>query len=88
MSISGHDARVRGFDLLRGLAAAAVVLFHYTVRYGALDWYPAPPPAIRFAAGLYGVEVFLCISGFVIFMTLDRTRRPMDSVARYGSASQ
>lgn len=79
MSMSGHDARVRELDVLRGLAAAAVVLFHYTVRYGALYGYPAPP-AIRVPTGFYGVEVFFCISGFVIFMTLDRTRRPMDFV--------
>jgi len=79
MSISGHDARVRELDVLRGLAAAAVVLFHYTVHYGALYGYPAPP-SVRVPTGFYGVEVFFCISGFVIFMTLDRTRRPMDFV--------
>ena len=79
MSISGPDARVRELDVLRGLAAAAVVLFHYTVRYGALYGYPAPP-IVRVPTGFYGVEVFFCISGFVIFMTLDRTRRPMDFV--------
>lgn len=77
--MSGHDARVRELDVLRGLAAAAVVLFHYTVRYGALYGYPAPP-LLRVPTGFYGVEVFFCISGFVIFMTLDRTRRPMDFV--------
>ena len=79
MSMSGHDGRVRELDVLRGLAAAAVVLFHYTVRYGALYGYPAPP-SVRVPTGFYGVEVFFCISGFVIFMTLDRTRRPMDFV--------
>ena len=77
--MSGHDGRVRELDVLRGLAAAAVVLFHYTVRYGALYGYPAPP-SVRVPTGFYGVEVFFCISGFVIFMTLDRTRRPMDFV--------
>lgn len=75
----GHEARVRELDVLRGLAAAAVVLFHYTVRYGATYGYPAPP-TFRLATGFYGVEVFFCISGFVIFMTLDRTRRPMDFI--------
>lgn len=78
-SVSGHDARVGELDVLRGLAAAAVVLYHYTVRYGALYGYPAPP-LVHVPTGFYGVEVFFCISGFVIFMTLDRTRRPMDFV--------
>ncbi|HEY2037669.1 MAG TPA: acyltransferase [Steroidobacteraceae bacterium] len=79
-----HEARLQELDVLRGLAAAAVVLFHYTVRYGALYGYPTPP-ALRVPLGFYGVEVFFCISGFVIFMTLDRTRRPMDFVVSRGS---
>jgi peptidoglycan/LPS O-acetylase OafA/YrhL len=77
--MSGHDARVGELDVLRGLAAGAVVLYHYTVRYGALYGYPVPP-LVHVPTGFYGVEVFFCISGFVIFMTLDRTRRPMDFI--------
>jgi peptidoglycan/LPS O-acetylase OafA/YrhL len=76
---TNHDDRVLELDVLRGLAAAAVMLFHYTVRYREL--YPnAPPAALRVPFGFFGVEFFFCISGFVIFMTLDRTRRPMDFV--------
>lgn len=75
----GQETRLRELDVLRGLAAAAVVLFHYTVRYGALYGYSVRP-LVRVPTGFYGVEVFFCISGFVIFMTLDRTRRPMDFV--------
>lgn len=76
--------RVVELDVLRGLAAVAVVLFHYTVRYDKLFGY-ATPPLVRVPVGFYGVEVFFCISGFVIFMTLDRTRRSMDFVVSRAS---
>ena len=75
----GRDERVLELDVLRGLAAVAVMLYHYTVRYAEL--FPGlPPAAVKLPFGFFGVEFFFCISGFVIFMTLDRTRRPMDFV--------
>lgn len=52
--------RMRALDGLRGLAALGVVAYHY------LD-----KPAYY---GLLGVELFFVISGFVILMTLERTR--------------
>ena len=69
--------RLVELDVLRGLAALCVVLFHYSVRYGQL-YNTAEAPALAMTRGYLGVEFFFCISGFVIFMTLERTRRPMD----------
>lgn len=66
-------------DALRGLAALAVVLFHYTTRFGELFGWETPP-SLSFPDGHYGVNLFFIISGFVIFMTLERTARPMDFV--------
>lgn len=70
-------ARVVELDALRGLAALAVVAYHYTTLYaqhvGHVDRL-----AIGFPAGNYGVHLFFLISGFVIFMTLERTRGAMD----------
>jgi peptidoglycan/LPS O-acetylase OafA/YrhL len=66
-------------DALRGIAALAVVLFHFSTRYQQV--YPGPNvPSLSFAHGHYGVNLFFIISGFVIFMTLSRTRRPLDFV--------
>lgn len=70
-----HDAsggRVNELDLLRFLAALAVVLFHYAFRGYAADGlspmpYPALAPFARY--GFLGVELFFLISGFVILMT-------------------
>jgi peptidoglycan/LPS O-acetylase OafA/YrhL len=60
-------------DVLRGLAAVAVMLFHYTARYAEVYGFPSPLP-FHVGFGHYGVELFFGISGFVILMTLQRTR--------------
>ena len=59
-------------DLLRFLAALAVVLYHYTFRGFAEGGYsPVEYPVLGeiFKYGLYGVQLFFIISGFVILMT-------------------
>ncbi|MGE0225323.1 MAG: acyltransferase family protein [Acetobacteraceae bacterium] len=66
--------RLHGLDALRGFAAVAVVLYHYTAWFGHDgDPHVAPGPSAVFGRGHFGVELFFVISGFVIFMTLDRT---------------
>lgn len=72
-------ARLVEVDALRGIAALAVVLFHYTVRFREL-YGGIGVPTLSFPHGHYGVNLFFIISGFVIFMTLERTRRAMDFV--------
>ena len=74
-----RSSRILELDAVRGLAALAVVLYHYTTRYdlkvGHLD-----APLFEVPWGHYGVELFFLLSGFVIFMTLERTRRSSDFV--------
>jgi peptidoglycan/LPS O-acetylase OafA/YrhL len=67
-----HRGRVNELDLLRFIAALAVVLFHYTFRGHAADGmskmpYPLLAPVSKY--GYLGVELFFIISGFVILMT-------------------
>ena len=66
-----QPARLAGLDAMRGLAALAVMAFHYT--YMAHELYPtlAPGP-MEVTAGYFGVHVFFAISGFVILMSLER----------------
>lgn len=71
--------RLAEVDALRGVAALAVVLFHYTTRFTEL-FAPSATPSFSVPYGHHGVNLFFIISGFVIFMTLDRTRRGMDFV--------
>jgi peptidoglycan/LPS O-acetylase OafA/YrhL len=73
------SSRVVELDALRGIAALAVVAFHYTTHYGQ-QYGHAEPLGFGFAPGNYGVNLFFLISGFVIFMTLERTRTAMDFV--------
>ena len=75
----GASSRVGELDALRGLAALGVVLFHYTTFYQQEQGH-LQPLGFGFPAGNYGVHLFFLISGFVIFMTLERTRTAMDFV--------
>lgn len=77
LSISNaKSSRYRELDALRGLAAAAVVLYHYTVRF--FELFPGDAPLLQFNHGGLGVEVFFGISGFVILMTLERSKTASD----------
>ncbi len=60
--------RLTELDALRGFAALAVVIFHYSGEKNG------------FNLGCMGVDLFFIISGFVILMTLERCNKPMDFV--------
>ncbi len=68
-----RGTRLDGLDALRGVAAAAVMLYHYSSEYSYL-YGGHPPPGLRFAApyGNLGVDFFFLISGFAIGLTLER----------------
>ena len=66
-------------DAIRGIAALFVVLYHYTVQYGAV-FGSSIQPIFRFDIGKYGVELFFIVSGFVIFLTLNKTKHASDFV--------
>lgn len=73
------EARLLQIDGLRALAALSVVAYHYTTRYDELFLHSAPTGA-AFPYGFLGVYLFFAISGFVIYMTLDRVQAPLDFV--------
>lgn len=65
-------ARVNELDLLRFVAALAVVFFHYSFRGYAADAMSAMPYPLLAEWSKYGylgLELFFMISGFVILMT-------------------
>lgn len=66
------SARMPELDSLRGLAALAVVIYHYTARYSQIYGQHVPDTWL-FELGKYGVHLFFLISGFVILMTTERT---------------
>jgi peptidoglycan/LPS O-acetylase OafA/YrhL len=73
------DSRFLELDGLRGIAALAVVVYHFTDYQGG-QGVPDPEyiPAIWW--GEYGVQLFFLISGFVILMTARRARVVSDFV--------
>jgi peptidoglycan/LPS O-acetylase OafA/YrhL len=76
--------RLQGLDSLRGLAALAVVLYHYTFGYSQVVGKHTPGLDLTLADGHFGVYLFFIISGFVILMTLERSAKAADfSVSRF-----
>jgi peptidoglycan/LPS O-acetylase OafA/YrhL len=64
--------RFHEIDLLRGLACAAVVAYHYASRGPRVGWMPSGLPHWLDALSRYGylgVHLFFIISGFVILMS-------------------
>ncbi len=75
----GSRARLTELDALRGLAVLVVVVYHYFHEFPLR--YDSSIPVIKDADyGKYGVELFFMISGFVIYMTVERSDRPKDFV--------
>jgi peptidoglycan/LPS O-acetylase OafA/YrhL len=70
-----HSPRIRELDALRGIAALMVMVFHFSSSYdhqfGHHEGF-----WLDFEIGRFGVELFFMISGFVIFMTLERESSP------------
>lgn len=69
--------RLLELDALRGIAALAVVVYHYFYRYNEL--HNRPDEIINWVYfGKYGAQFFFIISGFVIYWTLSRVENPLD----------
>jgi peptidoglycan/LPS O-acetylase OafA/YrhL len=75
--IAHHRARFPELDSLRGIAVVSVLLYHYTVAYDQ-HFKINSPGHFHFRFGFLAVELFFIISGFVIFLTLDNTRKSAD----------
>jgi len=63
--------RLKELDILRGFASLNVVVFHYTSRYRDI-FHHEYPVKYDWYFGHVGLELFFMISGFVIFMTLQK----------------
>ena len=71
--------RLLELDALRGLAALVVVLYHYFYRFDIL--YGHKGISVEWIHnGKLGVQLFFMVSGFVIFLTLNRLNNPLDFI--------
>ena len=73
------SGRIGELDVMRGLAALGVVVYHFTYVYEA-SYNPYEATLFQFPLGHYGPHLFFMISGFVIFMTLEKTATALDFI--------
>jgi peptidoglycan/LPS O-acetylase OafA/YrhL len=73
------SGRLLELDALRGIAAFSVVIYHFTTYYSKVSGHKQAL-IFPFPYGMYGVEIFFIISGFVILMTLNRTKKGLDFI--------
>lgn len=62
--------RILELDAFRAVAVLAVIFFHYTFKYH--EDFGHEKPGFLLSFGHYGVQLFFIISGYVIFMTVDK----------------
>ncbi len=68
---AANPGRLVQLDSLRGLAAIAVLFFHYLYHFHNIQ--PERAPQLTFLqGGHYGVELFFILSGFVITLTTEK----------------
>lgn len=64
--------RIKELDALRGIAALFVVFFHYSMG--------KPEANLGFKLGITGVDLFFIISGFVIFLSIQKVSSGLEFV--------
>ena len=79
MTTTTPTSRIKELDALRGIGAAMVVLYHFTTMFDRFYGHPATF-TLSFDIGYYGVHLFFLVSGFVIYMTLERTQSARDFI--------
>ena len=76
-----NKVRFLELDAIRGLAAIAVVFYHYTFRYPILYSHDFNE-YFKFAYGNLGVELFFILNGFVIFMSIQKAKSSFEFLAK------
>ncbi len=71
-----------GIEVLRGVAAISVMLFHCI---GLLPWDVSGTPFAIFRVGWIGVDLFFVISGYVIAASVIRQKDQPDYTAYFGA---
>ena len=69
MSNKNKQLRLNELDSIRGFACLIVVLFHYSM---GRPWFD-----LGFSLGYAGVDLFFILSGFVIFMSIEKEKNPL-----------
>ena len=75
--VKGEKSRYLELDALRGIAVLAVVFYHYTFAYD-FHFKLFSDHKLYLYHGNLAVHLFFVISGFVIFLTLEKSKRKTD----------
>lgn len=73
----GRGTRFHELDGIRAIAVLMVLVGHYTLTYDDL-YHDATLPPFQFRYGLYGVQLFFLVSGYVILKSVQHVRTPSD----------
>jgi len=68
-------------DVLRGIAVLIVLLFHYTTKYNEV-FNTELMSLLEFKYGHYGVHLFFIISGYVIFLTINKIKSGKEFIVK------
>jgi peptidoglycan/LPS O-acetylase OafA/YrhL len=71
--------RIVEIDSLRGVAAISIMVFHYFYNYNIIYGHVNIPVNWALYA-FFGVDLFFIISGYVIYWTLHRIKKPLDFI--------
>ena len=74
--------RLYQLDIFRGIACLMVLLFHYTSRYATVFNNEITTQLFDFKYGGLGVDLFFIISGFVIFMSINKNKSPIQFITK------
>lgn len=74
--------RLVQLDIFRGIACLMVLAFHYTSRYSAVFNTNITTQIFDLKYGGLGVDLFFIISGFVIFMSINKNTLPGEFLIR------
>jgi len=73
-AITAKQNRIVSLDIFRGIAMLLVALYHFTSRLPSYSLNMETPVNIQINFGWIGVYFFFIISGYCIFMTLERAK--------------
>lgn len=74
LGVQQPASRYANVDVLRGVAALAVLVYH-VIELGHWNAFPMQGPLVAFRLGWVGVDLFFVISGFVIALGVIRLHR-------------
>jgi len=77
-----NSNRIQSLDLLRGLAACSVMVFHFTAE-STIELSDTNPLRITGVYGHYGVDVFFILSGLVIPYSMYRASYSISSLGNF-----